>query len=375
MPRSEPSQRRPFENDTKRSSSFALGRARVAASHRVQVQAVSEREAPPTLRDVARLAGVSASTVSRILNGNCRVADDKRQAVEAAIHRLHFKPNLSARSLRSGSTMTIGVLAQHFDSPYFGRAIQGLDDGLQGSGYSPIVAPGHWNPREEAERMEVLMARGVDAIAILGGHLPDADILRFALQQPIVVTDRVLEGPNVQAFAFDQREGGRMATAHLIELGHRHIAHIGGLRSHENAIGRLAGFMLAHAQAGLTVDPRLVIESDFMAAGGLAAMNRLLDLRVPFTAAFCANDQTLQGAQLALLRRGLRVPDDISLVGFDDLPDSAYMSPPATTVRQPIYELGRVVAAALLSALGMEASQTLTPPSLSLVVRETTQRP
>jgi LacI family transcriptional regulator len=335
---------------------------------------MNESTEPSTLRDVARLAGVSPSTVSRILNGSARVADDKRLAVEAAIERLRFKPNLSARNLRSGSSMTIGVLAQYLDSPYFGRAIQGLDDGLRGSGYSPIVVPGHWNPREEAERMEVLMARGVDAIAILGGHLPDADVLRFALQQPIVVTGRTLEGPNVQAFAFDQREGGRLATAHLIELGHRHIAHIGGLRSHEDATRRLEGFMLAHAQAALPVDPQLILESNFEASGGVLAMNRLLDLQVPMTAVFCANDQTLMGARLALQRRGLRVPEDLSLVGFDDLPDSAFMSPPTTTVRQPMYELGLTAAAALLRALGRESTTAQILPALSLVVRETTQR-
>lgn len=335
---------------------------------------MSQGSEPATLRDVARLAGVSPSTVSRILNGSARVASDKRQAVEAAIERLHFKPNLSARSLRSGSSMTIGVLAQDFASPYFGSAIQGLDDGLRGSGYSPIVVPGHWNPREEAERMELLMARNVDAIAVLGGHLPDGDILRFAQQQPIVVTDRTLVGPNVQAFGFDQREGGRMATAHLIGLGYRHIAHIGGMPGHDDAVRRREGFVLAHAEAGLPVDPQIIIESDFQAAGGVLAMSRLLDLRVPFTAVVCANDQTLLGARLALQRRGLRVPEDISLVGFDDLPDSAYMSPPITTVRQPIYELGLTVAAALLHALGVGAAPPPAVPALSLVVRETTLR-
>jgi LacI family transcriptional regulator len=334
---------------------------------------MSDATEPSTLRDVARLAGVSPSTVSRILNGSARVASDKRQAVEAAIERLRFKPNLSARSLRSGSTMTIGVLAQHFDSPYFGRAIQGLDDGLRGSGYSPIVVPGHWNPKEEAERMELLMARSVDAIAILGGFLPDADILRFAQQQPIVVTDRSLVGPNVQSFGFDQREGGRMATAHLIGLGHRHIAHIGGLRGHQDAVHRREGFLQAHADAGLPVNPKILLDSDFQTAGGLLAMNQLLDLDVPFSAVFCANDLMLIGARLALQRRGLRVPEDVSLVGFDDLPDSAYMSPPVTTVRQPIYELGRTVAAALLRVLGAGGGTPVPEmPAVHLVVRETT---
>jgi LacI family transcriptional regulator len=321
------------------------------------------------------LAGVSISTVSRVLNGTALVQDDKRRQVMEAIDRLNFRPNLSARGLRSGSTMTIGVIAQHFDSPYFGRALQGVDDGLASSGYSPIMVAGHWKPAEEVERVELLMARNVDAVIVLGGHMSDADLLRFAQKQPIVVTDRRLIGPNLQSFSFDQREGGRMATAHLIGLDHRQIAHIAGLPGHVDAVQRREGYLQAHAEAGLQVDPRLIVDGDFEPESGHTAMCDLLDRHVPFTAVFCANDQMLYGARLALRRRGLEVPDDISLVGFDDLPDSAYMSPPVTTVLQPVYEMGRAVAAAALEALGSPRPDSVAAtPSLSLVVRESTRR-
>jgi LacI family transcriptional regulator len=327
-----------------------------------------------TLHDVARLAGVSPSTVSRILNGTARVAADKRQAVEQAIARLHFKPNLSARSLRNGSTRTVGVLTQELESPYFARGVRGLDEGLRGSGYAPIIVPGHWNPIEEAERMRLLIARRVDAIAILGGQLSDAEITEFARRQPIAVTDRSLQAPNVMSFDFDQFEGGRMATQHLIQLGHRRIAHIAGLKSQADAAKRKEGYLRAHADAGLPVEPRLIVEGNFVETGGVLAMNQLLDAQVPFTAVFCANDQTAWGARLALQRRGLRVPEDVSLVGFDDLPVSAFMSPPVTTVRQPVYEMGLAVAAALLQALGQPSGTPTGYPPLSLVVRESTRR-
>jgi len=330
---------------------------------------------PATLRDVARLAGVSPSTVSRILNGTARVASEKQSAVQAAIARLDFKPNLSARSLRSGSTMTIGVLTQELESPYFTAGVRGVDVGLAGSGYAPVIVPGHWNPREEAERVHLLISRRVDAIAILGGSLSDSEVNSFARQVPIAITDRSLRAPNVMSFEFDQVEGGRMATEHLIGLQHRRIAHISGPRLLGDAVKRSEGFMRAHADAGLAVDPRLIVEGDFLELGGVAAMNRLLDGGVPFSAVFCANDQTLYGARLALLRRGLRVPEDVSLVGFDDLPLSAYMTPPVTTVRQPLYEMGLAVAAALLGALGAATSGPTTHPPLSLVVRETTTAP
>ncbi len=312
-----------------------------------------------TLHDVARLAGVSPSEVSRILNGTARVAAEKRQAVETAIARLHFKPNLSARSLPNGSTRTVGVLTHELESPYFARGVRGLYEGLQGSGYAPIILPGHWNPLEEAERMRLLIARRGDAIATL---------------QPIAVTYRSLQAPNVMSFDFDQFEGGRMATRHLIELGHRRIAHIAGLKDQSDAAQRKEGFLRAHADAGLAVEPRLIAEGNFLKTGGIQTMNQLLDAQLPFTAVFCANDQTAWGVRLALQRRGLRVPEDMSLVGFDDLPVSAFMSPPLTTVRQPVFEMGLAVAATLLQALGQTPAAPTTYAGLSLVMRESTRR-
>jgi LacI family transcriptional regulator len=232
--------------------------------------------------------------------------------------------------------------------------------------------PGHWNPEEEAERVRLLISRHVDAVAIVGGSLSDAQVQEFASQLPVAITGRKVAAPNLMCFDIDQREGGRMAAEHLISLGHRHIAHITGPQRFSDARARVEGFMLAHAQAGLAVDPRLVVEGDFEEKGGVAAMNRLLDGGVPFTAVVCGNDQMLFGARLALMRRGLRVPEDVSLVGFDDLPIAKYMTPPVTTVRQPMFEIGMAVAAALLSALGTAPVRPVTVPAVSLVVREST---
>jgi transcriptional regulator with XRE-family HTH domain len=190
----------------------------------------SRRSGAATVTDVAQLAGVSVATVSRILNGTAQVTADKRAAVEEAIHKLQFRPNLSARSLRSGSTQTIGILTQEFESPYFIAGTKGVESGLEGSGYTPLVVPGHWNPQEELDRARLLMARRVDAIVILGGTLSDAQLLDMARQQPIAITGRQLQGPQLCAFHADQVAGGLLATRHLIELGHRAIAHIAGPR-------------------------------------------------------------------------------------------------------------------------------------------------
>ncbi len=331
-----------------------------------------QRPEPATLLDVARLAGVSPSTVSRILNGTARVTDEKRLAVEAAIQKLKFRPNLSARGLRSGSTRTIGVLTQELESPYFARAAKGVDEALVGSGYTPIVVPGHWNPREELERVGLLTARKADGIIVIGGSLSDMQITELAQQQPVAVCGRRLEAPSVYCFYQDQVEGARLATEHLISLGHRHIAHIAGPDQHVDAQERKQGFLLAHSLAGLSVDPALIVAGDYMETGGVTAMERLLASGRRFSAVFCANDQTLWGASLTLYRRGLRVPTDISLVGFDDLPPSQFMTPPVSTVRQHMYEMGQAAVHALLCALGARAYvEPLTVPAIELIVRDT----
>ncbi|MEW6706460.1 MAG: substrate-binding domain-containing protein [Pseudomonadota bacterium] len=323
--------------------------------------------------DVAREAGVSPSTVSRFLNGSPRVSPHKREAVERAIKKLDFKPNLFARYLKSGTTMTIGVLGQDIESAFFTRAMRGVEEGLAGTGYAPMIVTGHWNAAEEAERIRMLMARRIDGLVILTGHLADAQIVEFARHQPIVVTGRCLEAPNVRSVGLDQEAGGHLATRHLLGLGHRSIAHIAGPQDQPDAAARRQGYLRALAEAGVKPDPALLVPGDFLEAGGLLAMNRLLDSGLPFTAVFAANDQLAFGARMALYRRGVRVPDDVSLVGVDDLPAAAYFTPPLTTVRQPIHEIGRRAASTLLRMLGHPVEEAALPP-LELVVRETTRR-
>jgi LacI family transcriptional regulator len=328
-----------------------------------------------TMTDVARLAGVSVSTVSRILNGTARVSSDKRESVEAAVKKLQFRPNLSARSLRSGTTHTIGILTQNLESPYFTGGTKGIEQGLLGSGFAPLVVPGHWNRQEELDRARLLMARKVDAMIILGGSLADEQVVELAQRQPIAITGRQLDAPNVFSFHFDQVAGAQMATQHLIDLGHRRIAHIAGPSDHPDANERREGFFRAHREARLHVDPRLMVDGDYLEEGGLLAVRRLLKTKLRFTAIFCANDQTLWGARLALHEHGLEVPRDVSLVGFDDMPQCMYMTPPVTTVRQPIYDMGHAAACAVLRALQGPGIEIPALPPLALMVRGTTQHP
>lgn len=326
-----------------------------------------------TLEFIAREAGVSPSTVSRILNRTAKVSEDKRLAVEATIARFNFQPNLMARSLAKGQTHTIGVLTQFIESPFYGEALRGIEDALAATNYSPLFVSGHWNLKKEQARMALLQARRVDGVIVLTGRLSDQQLLDYAQRFPLVVTGRHLAAPSLASINVDDFHGAHQATSHLIELGHTRIAFIGGPEDHPDAIARLRGHRRALEDAGLADDPALTVCGGFLESGGGLALNRLLESGQGFSAVFAANDQMAYGARLALYRRGIRVPDDISLVGFDDLPNSTYSMPPLTTVRQPVYEIGRMAAQAMLRLIAGEAVALSAPP-LELVVRESTRR-
>jgi LacI family transcriptional regulator len=326
-----------------------------------------------TVHEVARIAGVSAATVSRFLNGTAKVSDEKRQAIESVIDKLNYKPNVLARNLKTGSSRTIGVLTQSLVSGYFADAMAGIDDALQGTGYAPLIVSGHWHADEEAERIELLIARRVDGLVILSGKLKDAQILKLAQRVPIVAFGRSLEGPQAFGFCLDNYGGACDAVEHLILQGHRQIAFIAGPSDHQDAQARLAGYRDTLAKHKIEDNPQLVVEGDFSESGGLLAVERLLESGQRFSAIFAANDLTAYGARLALYRRGIRVPEDISVIGFDDLHSSMYTTPPLTTVRQPLFDVGRCLGKAILRMIGQEPLD-LDVPELSLVVRESVRR-
>jgi len=197
--------------------------------------------------------------------------------------------------------------------------------------------------------------------------------LRFSRVRPIAALGRTLQSRQAVAVDLDNRRGAFDATDHLIGLGHRRIAFIAGPQDHRDAEERLGGYRDALKAANLPFDRALVAQGDFHESGGLMAMNRLLDTASDFSAVFAANDQTAYGARLALYRRGIRLPDDMSLVGFDDLPGSRYTTPPLTTIRQPMFELGGILVRAVLDLIGGNPV-TLDAPPMELVVRESTRR-
>jgi LacI family transcriptional regulator len=335
--------------------------------------APADTDTTVTLHMVAKAARVSPSTVSRILNRTAVVSEAKERAVNEAVRKLGFRPNLAARVLAGGRTQTVGVVTQFIDSPFYGAALRGVEDGLGPSGYNALFVSGHWDAANEARCIDVLRARRVDGMIVLSGRLRDQALKACARAMPVVVAGRSLAAPGLFSLSFDNVEGGRLATQHLIALGHRRIAFISGDPQHPDADERLRGYRAALETAGIAFDPRLVVPGEYHEVSGLLAVDRLLESRQQFTAIFAGNDQMAFGAALGLHRHSLRVPDDVSLVGFDDLPGSVYSIPPLSTVHLSAYELGRLAAVSLLQMLAGE-EPTAVVPAPRLIARESSRR-
>lgn len=326
-----------------------------------------------TIQDIADRANVSISTVSRVLNETAPVAKDTRARVLSIIEELGYQPNLSASRLAGGRSRTIGVLTQLIGSPFYDVILRGIFRGIDSSGYSPLFADGRWDAEKDLVALNMFMQHQVDGLIILNGHTPDDVLIEIAQEIPVVIIGRKIPEIKDQCMPFDDFEAAKNATHYLINAGHRRIAHITGLMNHEDAIERQKGYIAAFKEAGLELSPELIIEGDFTEPSGMMAVEMLMLQGHLFSAIFAANDQMAFGARLALYRRGLRVPEDVSLIGFDDQVPSAYMIPPLTTMRRPPLEIGETAGKALVDMI--QGKQVVLPKFLSkLIIRESVSR-
>jgi LacI family transcriptional regulator len=322
---------------------------------------------------IAREAGVSASTVSRIINGTVKVSEELKAAVEAAIARHDFRPDAAARGLALGRTLTIGVLSQSIDSPFYAEGLRGVELRLLQAGYAALFMSGNWKEADEERCMRAFIDRGVDGIIMFSGRLSDAAVRDFAKLVPIVVTGRSLKAPSVCSLPIDDRQGAVLAMRHLVGRGHRRIAFIAGSENHPDALQRLAGYKAGLQEAKIPYDPGLVVAGDWHEEGGLRATVELMDSGREFTAIFCVNDQTAHGAYLGLFGKGLSVPEDVSVVGFDDLRSSSYTLPPLTSVRQSVGLLGERSVEGILALIAGRRPR-VESPAVEIVVRDSTRQ-
>jgi LacI family transcriptional regulator len=303
-----------------------------------------------TMESIAAHAGVSLSTVSRVLNNTVPVSRSKRVAVLKAVEALGYRPNVVARELARGHTQAIGVLPQGISNPFYSRLLKGVEQGLRASDFYPLFASGE-QPAEESQALDLLLSHRIEALIVVGGHIPDEELAAVAKRVPMVAIARDIRGLEGRCVRVENLEGGYKATRYLRELGHTRIAHITGHPWHGDAAARREGYERALRDTGVPVDPDLAVPGNFEEQSGMAATETLLGSGIPFTAIFAANDQMAFGAGLALFRAGRRIPQDVSLIGFDDHPSAAYTWPPLTTIRQPTVEMGMAAARAVVEEL------------------------
>jgi len=328
----------------------------------------------PSLGLVAKLSGVSPSTVSRILNNTAKVSDSKKKTVLRVIEETGFRPNLAARTLAGGRAMSIGVLTQYIDSPFYGEAIRGIEEVLASEGYTALFASGRGDRELELERLNMLMERNIDGLIVLSSTLEDHELEALAKELPVVLTGRATLNQRLPSIAFDNLGGGALALGHLVDLGHRKIAVIDGPNDPDASL-RMEGIRSECVRRDILLDPRLIEIGDFSELGGYKAMGRLLDTRADFSAVIALNDQMAYGAMLALSEVGLDIPDDISLVGFDDLPHSAYTIPPLTTISQPVNRIGAMAASTVLAMSAGYEQSVEQSVAASIVGRQSTAAP
>lgn len=294
------------------------------------------RVSRPTIYDVARLAGVSTATVSRALNGTAPIAPSTRAAIDAAVEQLGYRPNSIARSLVTKSTQTIALLLPDISNPFYAGLVAGIQAYALAHDRTMLLCTTEGDPEREEQYLQLLRDKQVDGALVDGLVLPPDRIARFVRDGfPIVCLDRDIDSTAIPLVQVDNRLGGRLATEHLLALGHTRIAHVTGARTLHISDDRLDGYRDALRDAGIETSPALVEQGTFTEEGGYLAAKALLEREPRLTAIFAANDLSAVGVLNALAEARHNVPEDVSVVGFDDLRLAAYTSPPLTTVRQP----------------------------------------
>jgi len=307
-----------------------------------------------TIKDVAKLAGVSVATVSRVINSSPKASDASRQAVQSAMASLNYHPNANARALAQQSTETIGLVVGDVSDPFFGAMVKAVEQVAYHTGNFLLIGNGYHNEQKERRAIEQLMRHRCAALVVHAKSIPNAELAGLMDQMPgMVLINRILPGYEQRCVALDDRYGAWLATRHLIQQGHTKIGYLCSNHAISDAEDRLQGYYDALRENGLPCNDRLVTWGEPDESGGEQAMTELLGRGRHFTAVACYNDSMAAGAMGVLNDNGIEVPGEISLIGFDDVLISRYVRPRLTTVRYPIVTMA-TQAAELALALAKE---------------------
>ncbi len=327
-----------------------------------------------TIREIAREAGVSIATVSRVLNRPELVTETTCSAVRQVIERHHYVSHGMAMSLASDRSSTLGLVIPTITNSIYASSTQAIQRAAQKAGYTVLLGVSEFDPDSEEKLIRQLLQRRVDGIILTGGERSEAiyDLI-VTNGVPYVVTWKLMSSAVRPCVSFDNYEAGRLAMQHLTDLGHRRIGLMCGRSDvNDRARERRRAYEDALTEFGIAIDPRLVYERDFEFIEGRAAMHRMLAEQEPPTAVFCANDIQAIGALVECQDAGLRVPEDVSIIGFDDLPVAQFTQPKLTTIRVPATRMGHMAANKLIGWINDGREPGVEELPVELILRDST---
>ena len=302
-----------------------------------------------TIYQVSKLAGVSLATVSRVVNNSGNVTEKTRQKVLSAIEALGYRPNAVAQSLASKRSNSVGVLIPELYGPFFGIMLSSIEKELRKAGKRVVVTAGHSDEANEKDCIEFLLDSGCDALILHVYSVPQHHLVRLSEGPvPIVILNGHLEEIAGNCITLDNEHGGYVAAKCLLDHGHTEIAYVSGPRWKSDSFKRLSGHKRALAEAGLELDERLMYEGDFEENSGRRAMERLLQLDIPYTGVICANDEMAAGVMDTARKNGLTIPDDLSVIGYDNVEFTNFLNPKLTSIGCRIEEMGQMASRSVL---------------------------
>jgi DNA-binding LacI/PurR family transcriptional regulator len=329
----------------------------------------------PSIKDIARLAKVSHPTVSRALQNSPLVNAKTAAKIRKIADEAGYRASAVARGLVTRKTRTIGLVVTTVNDPFAGEVALGIEQAANDRGYSVFLANSNAEPERERRMVQTFAEQRVDGIVVTSSRVGASYLPMLAeLMVPIVLVNDQYPGEFVHSVMIENVEGSRAVMEHLISLGHRHIGYVGDRSGYQSDTERLTSYKEALAKARVAFDPTLVVHGDGRPEAAIEAVNGLLALNCPPTAIFCYNDMTALGAMRAIHDRGLRIPEDISVTGFDDLFFASHLQPPLTTVRQPMRRMGEMAIENLLKLMSGEDSAPQVRVEAKLIVRGSTGR-
>ena len=329
-----------------------------------------------SIKDIARAANVSHPTVSRALRNSPLVNDETARRIQQIAREMGYQPSAVGRSLVTQKTQKIGAVVTNVTDPFIAEVVGVVEEVANNNGYSVLLANSNADPDREMKAVRTMHEQRVDGVMVMASRVGALYIPLLAqLNVPVVLIDNQYPEDFVHSILIDNVAGARDATAHLITQGHRHIAYIGDRYGYQSETERFRGYCQAMVGGDVPALPELITKGDGKAEGGITAMEELLSLPKPPTGVFCYNDMTALGALHTIHSHGLRVPDDISVVGFDDISFASFSNPPLTTIRQPREQMGRRAVEILLDLFAGRKPQENITVRGDLIIRASTGPP